>query len=93
MAATRVQRTASGVPILQIALLEYAAEERDMNFEEATVGMSATRCAGSDLGIGTAGDEYETTEFFTCPGCGQEVRVYRDYLTVRLRDHLRWVAA
>ncbi len=54
--------------------------------------MTATRCAGSEVAIGRAGDDYEPIETFPCPGCGQKVETYLDFWTVRLRDHLRAVA-
>jgi predicted RNA-binding Zn-ribbon protein involved in translation (DUF1610 family) len=51
-----------------------------------------TRCCGSDIAIGSTGDDYPPSETFPCPDCGQEVRVYTEWRTVRLRDHLRAVA-
>jgi hypothetical protein len=51
-----------------------------------------TRCAGSDIAIGTTGDDYDSAATFPCPGCHQEVATYVEFRTVRLRDHLRAVA-
>ncbi len=66
-------------------------EEGSVCFTEGC-GEPSTRCAGSDLAVGVTGDAYDPVETFPCPGCGQEVPVYTDHHTVRLRDHLRAVA-